>query len=107
MQQDVADACGLSTAQANRTIPELRRRELIEWNGHAVDFLRDQFELLGEFRAHASCAEFLWPPLRILRTSKSTSARQFRSVPTLFDLQPRSLGCAFWNYLSVITACAT
>ncbi|WLA46513.1 MULTISPECIES: hypothetical protein [Bradyrhizobium] len=42
MQQDVADACGLSTAQANRTIPELRRRELIEWNGHAVDFLRDR-----------------------------------------------------------------
>ncbi|MCA1395674.1 hypothetical protein [Bradyrhizobium sp. BRP56] len=25
---------------------------------HAVDFQRDQFELLGEFRPHISCADF-------------------------------------------------
>ncbi|WP_229167418.1 MULTISPECIES: Crp/Fnr family transcriptional regulator [Bradyrhizobium] len=51
-QQDIADACGLSTVHVNRTIQELRRRKLIEWNGHAVDLLqRDQLELLAEFRA--------------------------------------------------------
>ncbi|WP_347341589.1 Crp/Fnr family transcriptional regulator [Bradyrhizobium uaiense] len=50
-QQDIADACGLSTVHANRTIQELRRRKLIEWNGHAVDLLqRDRLELLAEFR---------------------------------------------------------
>lgn len=59
MQRDVADACGLSIVQVNRTIQELRRAKLIEGNGRAVDFLqRDQFELLGELRPHISCADF-------------------------------------------------
>ncbi|WP_229195473.1 Crp/Fnr family transcriptional regulator [Bradyrhizobium acaciae] len=50
-QQDIADACGLSTVHVNRTIQELRRRKLIEWNGHAVDLLqRDRLESLAEFR---------------------------------------------------------
>ncbi|MGY4158227.1 CRP-like cAMP-binding protein [Bradyrhizobium sp. USDA 4461] len=50
-QQDIADACGLSTVHVNRTIQELRHRRLIEWNGHAVDLLqRDRLELLAEFR---------------------------------------------------------
>ncbi|WP_139860122.1 helix-turn-helix domain-containing protein [Bradyrhizobium ivorense] len=50
-QQDIADACGLSTAHVNRTFQENRRRKLIEWNDHAIDLLqRDQRELLGEFR---------------------------------------------------------
>ncbi|MCK1719921.1 Crp/Fnr family transcriptional regulator [Bradyrhizobium sp. 141] len=39
-QQDVADACGLSVVHVNRTIQELRREGLIEWQNHTVTLLR-------------------------------------------------------------------
>ena len=39
-QQDFADACGLSSVHVNRTIQELRRQELIEWQGQIVRLLR-------------------------------------------------------------------
>ncbi|MET4219932.1 CRP-like cAMP-binding protein [Bradyrhizobium sp. LB14.3] len=41
-QQDVADACGLSIVHVNRTIQELRREGLIEWQNQTVTPLRPQ-----------------------------------------------------------------
>jgi DNA-binding transcriptional regulator LsrR (DeoR family) len=41
-QQDVADACGLSIVHVNRTIQELRRESLIEWQNQTVTPLRPQ-----------------------------------------------------------------
>jgi CRP-like cAMP-binding protein len=49
-QQDLADACGLSTVHVNRTIQELRRQKLIEWEGRVVRLLqRTELEDLAEF----------------------------------------------------------
>ena len=49
-QQDFADACGLSTVHVNRTIQELRRQELIEWQGQIVRLLRrDDLEAVADF----------------------------------------------------------
>ncbi|SFJ73002.1 cAMP-binding domain of CRP or a regulatory subunit of cAMP-dependent protein kinases [Bradyrhizobium sp. Gha] len=51
-QEDLADACGLSNVHVNRTIQELRRRELIDWSGRMVEVLQpDQLERLAEFSA--------------------------------------------------------
>ncbi|UPK36882.1 Crp/Fnr family transcriptional regulator [Bradyrhizobium sp. 186] len=41
-QQDVADACGLSIVHVNRTIQELRREGLIEWQNQNLTLLRPQ-----------------------------------------------------------------
>ncbi|WP_143278842.1 helix-turn-helix domain-containing protein [Bradyrhizobium sp. C9] len=91
IQQDIADACGPSTVHVNRTIQELRRRTFIEWNGHAVDlFQRDQFEIPPLI---LPALNFFGRRLVLCVPSKSTSARQLRSIPPLFDLQSRSLGC--------------
>jgi CRP-like cAMP-binding protein len=49
-QQDFADACGLSTVHVNRTIQELRRQELIEWQGQIVRLLRRKdLEAVADF----------------------------------------------------------
>ncbi len=49
-QQDFADACGLSTVHVNRTIQELRRRDIIEWQGPIVRLLRrDELETIADF----------------------------------------------------------
>jgi CRP-like cAMP-binding protein len=49
-QQDLADACGLSTVHINRTIQELRRAGLIEWRSRTVSLLnRKDLEAAGEF----------------------------------------------------------
>jgi CRP-like cAMP-binding protein len=49
-QQDFADACGLSTVHVNRTIQELRRQELIEWQGQIVRLLRrEELEAISDF----------------------------------------------------------
>jgi CRP-like cAMP-binding protein len=49
-QQDFADACGLSTVHVNRTIQELRRRDLIEWQGSIVRLLqREELEMIADF----------------------------------------------------------
>jgi CRP-like cAMP-binding protein len=49
-QQDFADACGLSTVHVNRTIQELRRRDLIEWQGPIVRLLqREELEMIADF----------------------------------------------------------
>jgi Crp-like helix-turn-helix domain len=49
-QQDFADACGLSTVPVNRTIQELRRRDLIEWQGPMVRLLqREELEMIADF----------------------------------------------------------
>ena len=51
-QEDLGDACGLSTVHVNRTIQELRRRELIDWSSRSVKILQpDQLEQLAEFSA--------------------------------------------------------
>jgi CRP-like cAMP-binding protein len=49
-QQDLADACGLSTVHINRTLQELRRKGLIEWRSHTVSLLkRKDLEAVGDF----------------------------------------------------------
>jgi CRP-like cAMP-binding protein len=49
-QQDIADACGLSVVHVNRTIQELKRRELIEWHATALTMLRRaELEDIAEF----------------------------------------------------------
>jgi CRP-like cAMP-binding protein len=49
-QADVADACGLSVVHVNRTIQELRRRRMIDWQGQTVELLeRQDLECLAEF----------------------------------------------------------
>ncbi|WP_431015547.1 Crp/Fnr family transcriptional regulator [Bradyrhizobium pachyrhizi] len=51
-QQDLADACGLSTVHVNRTVQELRKMGLIEWHGQIVSLLRrDLLEEVAEFGA--------------------------------------------------------
>lgn len=51
-QQNLADACGLSTVHVNRTIQELRREGLIEWQNHTMQILRwTELEDLAEFSA--------------------------------------------------------
>lgn len=49
-QQDIADACGLSIVHVNRTIQELRKRGLIEWQGGVVHVLRrEELEAIADF----------------------------------------------------------
>jgi CRP-like cAMP-binding protein len=49
-QQNLADACGLSTVHVNRTVQELRQRGLIEWEGRVIRLLkRSELEALAEF----------------------------------------------------------
>lgn len=49
-QQDIAEALGLSTVHVNRSLQELRRRGLIEWQGHSVELLhRERLEQICEF----------------------------------------------------------
>jgi len=49
-QADLADACGLSTVHINRTIQELRRRRLIDWQGQTLELLqRAELEFIAEF----------------------------------------------------------
>ena len=49
-QQNLADACGLSTVHVNRTVQELRQRGLIEWEGRVIRLLkRRELEALAEF----------------------------------------------------------
>lgn len=51
-QEIIADACGLSIVHINRTIQELRRQGLIEWEGHRVELLnRSRLQALAEFDA--------------------------------------------------------
>jgi CRP-like cAMP-binding protein len=49
-QQDFADALGLSAVHINRTIQELRRQKLVEWEGRSLRLLRrSELERLAEF----------------------------------------------------------
>jgi CRP-like cAMP-binding protein len=49
-QQNVADACGLSVVHVNRTLQELRRQGLIEWQNHVVQLRnRTALEDVAEF----------------------------------------------------------
>ncbi|KRQ06201.1 Crp/Fnr family transcriptional regulator [Bradyrhizobium sp. DASA03076] len=49
-QADFADACGLSTVHVNRTIQELRRRRLIDWQSQTLELLeRAELESIAEF----------------------------------------------------------
>ncbi|TKV78940.1 Crp/Fnr family transcriptional regulator [Bradyrhizobium elkanii] len=51
-QQDLADACGLSTVHINRTIQELRKMGLLDWRGHVAYVLRrEELETVAEFNA--------------------------------------------------------
>ncbi|WP_314961489.1 Crp/Fnr family transcriptional regulator [Bradyrhizobium cosmicum] len=50
VQQNVADACGLSVVHVNRVVQELRRQGLIEWQHHTVQLLdRAALEEAAEF----------------------------------------------------------
>lgn len=49
-QSDLADACGLSGVHVNRTVKELRRRNLLTWESQMVEFVdRKALEELAEF----------------------------------------------------------
>jgi CRP-like cAMP-binding protein len=51
-QVDLADACGLSAVHVNRTLQELRHRELISWHGKTVVLLnRAELEAVADFDA--------------------------------------------------------
>ena len=65
-QQDFADACGLSPVHVNRTIQELRRRELIEWQGQIVRLLRrEELEAIADFSPDYLHALNAPPPHRV------------------------------------------
>ena len=50
-QGDFAEASGLSIVHVNRTIQELRRKDLIEWRGSEVGLLRRrELESIPDFR---------------------------------------------------------
>ena len=40
-QTDMADAMGISTVHVNRTLQELRAMQLVDWDGHRVQVLRE------------------------------------------------------------------
>ncbi|MFL5240029.1 MAG: helix-turn-helix domain-containing protein [Rhizomicrobium sp.] len=49
-QQNLADACGLSAVHINRTVQDLRRGGLIEWQRGIVTLLRrKELASVGEF----------------------------------------------------------
>ncbi len=49
-QRHVADACGLSIVHVNRTIQELRHRDLIAWEGNEVELLQpEELRKLADF----------------------------------------------------------
>ena len=49
-QETIAEACGISVVHMNRTIQELRRLGLVEWQGHTIKIVqREQLETLAEF----------------------------------------------------------
>jgi CRP-like cAMP-binding protein len=49
-QVDLADACGMSAVHVNRTLQELRRRNLLSWESQTVEILdRDALEELAQF----------------------------------------------------------
>lgn len=51
-QRDIADAVGLSTVHVNRSIQELRRRGMIEWQGHTLELVqRERLELICDFNS--------------------------------------------------------
>lgn len=51
-QEDVANACGLSIVHVNRTIQELRRQALIDWQGRTMELRqRENLENIAEFDA--------------------------------------------------------
>ncbi|MEY9265807.1 Crp/Fnr family transcriptional regulator [Bradyrhizobium elkanii] len=51
-QQDLADACGLSTVHVNRTVQELRKMGLLDWRGQIAYVLRrEELETVAEFSA--------------------------------------------------------
>jgi CRP-like cAMP-binding protein len=70
-QRDVADACGLSVVHVNRTLQELRREGLIEWQNHTVQLL-DRAKLEDE-------AEFSREYLHALETTRFTYLQRQRS----------------------------
>ncbi len=46
----IAQAFGISVVHMNRTVQEMRRQGLIEWQGHTIELLRrDDLETLAEF----------------------------------------------------------
>jgi CRP-like cAMP-binding protein len=62
-QLDIAEALGLSTVHVNRSLQELRRRGLIEWEGHAVRLLqRQRLEQICEFTTEYLYARRAVPP---------------------------------------------
>ena len=59
-QQDLAEACGLSTMHVNRTLRHLRRGGLIEWKNQVVTLLRrKELAEVAEFTPH-----YLYPSRR-------------------------------------------
>ena len=50
VQQDIANACGLSVVHVNRIVQELRKRRLIAWEGRTVKLLDfDELKRAAEF----------------------------------------------------------
>lgn len=65
-QQNIADACGLSTVHVNRTVQELRREGLLDWRNHTVQ--------LPDRTALEHAAEFDRAYLHALETARSPIA---------------------------------
>jgi CRP-like cAMP-binding protein len=73
-QQDFADACGLSTVHVNRTIQELRRRDLIAWQGPIARLLqREELEMIADFSPGY---------LHVLKTSVAPAAQASGNLGT-------------------------
>jgi CRP-like cAMP-binding protein len=72
-QQNVADACGLSVVHVNRTLQELRRQGLIEWQNRMVQFLdRAALEDVAEFnRDYLHALETARSPICTVRATAS------------------------------------
>ncbi|MCC8955360.1 Crp/Fnr family transcriptional regulator [Bradyrhizobium sp. Pear77] len=88
-QQDLADACGLSTVHINRTIQELRRMGLLEWRGHVVNVLRRRnLETVAEFNAGYLHALEVPSPTGITTAAERTRRRDL-AAPVIEAAEPK------------------
>lgn len=64
-QQNIADACGLSSVHVNRTLQQLRRQRLVDWQHNTIQLLdRTALEDAAEFnRAHLYSLETARSPI--------------------------------------------
>ena len=81
-QQNVADACGLSVVHVNRTLQELRRQGLIEWQNHIVQLRnRTALEEVAEFnRDYLHALELARSPIMSVTATMPAPAARHQQI---------------------------